>query len=65
MNWIKNETLTRYRGFILTLKFLIEIFHYKGSDEIFKKFISLNNSKQQQSAKVSFYSCTLKNILIF
>jgi hypothetical protein len=53
MNWIKNETLTRYRGFILTLKFLIEIFHYKGSDEIFKKFISLNNSKQQQSAKQS------------
>jgi len=51
MNWIKKENLNRYRGFILSLKFLVETFHYKGREEIIKKFIRLNNNKQCLTAK--------------
>jgi len=55
MNWIKKENLNRYRGFILSLKFLIETFHYKGREEIIKKFIRLNNNKQCLTAKVNIF----------
>jgi len=53
MNWIKKENLNRYRGFILSLKFLVETFHYRGRNEIIKKFIKLSNANQCLNAKVN------------
>ncbi|OUM59600.1 hypothetical protein PIROE2DRAFT_14800, partial [Piromyces sp. E2] len=51
MNWIKKESLHRYKGFVLSLRFLIETFHFKGRDEIIKKYIKLSNASQCMNAK--------------